>query len=59
VSYTLTLSLEWWMVPATITVILLGYGVWPRKGGLLEGIFELYITIFLVAVTWAVAGFLK
>lgn len=55
----MTLIYEWWYIPTVVTVVALVWGWWPRRGDLFSGLFEAYLSLFITAVAWAVAGILK
>ena len=61
---TITVSLAWWAIPTAITVLALAWAFfWPAdRGGMfgsLTTVFMLIPAILVIAIAWAVAGFLK
>lgn len=62
---TLTLSFQWWMIPAVVTILAYCWALfWPfdNNNGLFAGLVNLVALVpasILSLVTWIVAGFLK
>ena len=60
---TITLTYAWWLVPALITLMGIGYMMIPKNhGGNYPDIgvmIELILTLLTVSIAWAIAGFFK
>lgn len=61
---TFTLTFAWWWIPTFITVVGLIWAVFfvdpgDGIGAGLDNIFALALVMFVSAVAWAIAGFIK
>lgn len=57
---TFTLTYAWWWIPTFVSILALIYGMWPdRPLGFVDDMFKPFFALFIVAVSWAIAGFFK
>lgn len=56
----MTITLHWWSIPTLITACLIVWALWPSytssMWGDVENLFTVIFWLFLIAVSWAVAG---